>query len=83
MFLPEELITYAVYSNPADFCQGTRTPERWLRRVLSGRGGWFDRHTGDVVGGGRLAWTGPGPQVVVGCVLNVVSQGVMWQGRKT
>lgn len=29
MFLPEELISYAVYSNPADFCQGKETHERW------------------------------------------------------
>lgn len=36
MFLPEELITYAVYSNPADFCQGKKTPERWLCLVLYG-----------------------------------------------
>lgn len=63
MFLPEELITYAVYSNPADFCQGTRTPERWLRRVLSGRGGWFDRHTGDVVGGGAWPGRAQGPRL--------------------
>lgn len=34
MFLPEELITYAVYSNPADFCQRRKTPQRWLCLVL-------------------------------------------------
>lgn len=48
MFFPEELITYAVYSNPADFCQGKKTPERWLRLVLFRKGGWFDRHTSGV-----------------------------------
>lgn len=37
MFFPEELITYAVYSNPADLCQGEKTPERWLRLVLFGK----------------------------------------------
>ena len=39
MFFPEELITYAVYSNPADFCQGKKTPERWLQLVLFREGG--------------------------------------------
>lgn len=41
MFFPEELITYAVYSNPADFCQGKKTPERWLQLILFREGGWL------------------------------------------
>lgn len=43
MFFPEELITYAVYSNPADFCQGKKTPERWLQLIFFGRGGCLMR----------------------------------------
>ena len=52
MFFPEELITYAVYSNPADFCQGKKTPERWLRLVIFRKGGGFDRHNSQAAGPG-------------------------------
>lgn len=73
MFFPEELITYAVYSNPADFCQGKKTPERWLRLVLFRKGGWFDRHTGGVVRPGldRLKARDPG-WMCVGCCVSKI-----------
>lgn len=67
MFFPEELITYAVYSNPADFCQGKRTPERWLQLVLLREGGWFDRHTSQVGRPWMDRFKGPGLVGHVGC----------------
>lgn len=53
MFFPEELITYAVYSNPADFCQGKRLLKDGSNASFFGgrRGGWADRHT---AGPGRM-----------------------------
>lgn len=48
MFLPEELITYAVYSNPADFCQGRKLLKDGFALSFTGRAGWFDRLTSKV-----------------------------------
>lgn len=74
MFLPEELITYAVYSNPADFCQGTRLLKDGSSASFPGEEAGL---TDTQATSGGPAWTGPGPQVVVGCGLNTVSRGAM------
>lgn len=66
MFFPEELITYAVYSNPADFCQGKKTPERWLQLVLFREGGCLVKNGSKALK--PWPWLLQGPLDVIGCV---------------
>lgn len=66
MFFPEELITYAVYSNPADFCQGKKTPERWLQLVLFREGGCLVKNGSKALK--PRPWLRQGPLDVIGCV---------------
>lgn len=65
MFFPEELITYAVYSNPADFCQGKKTPERWLQLVLFREGGCLVKNGSKALK--PRPWLLQGPLDVIGC----------------
>lgn len=65
MFFPEELITYAVYSNPADFCQGKKTPERWLQLVLFREGGCLVKNGSKALK--PWPWLLQGPLDVIGC----------------
>lgn len=65
MFFPEELITYAVYSNPADFCQGKKTPERWLQLVLFREGGCLVKNGSKALK--PRPWLLQGPQDAIGC----------------
>lgn len=65
MFFPEELITYAVYSNPADFCQGKKTPERWLQLVLFREGGCLVKNGSKAVK--PWPWLRQGPLDLIEC----------------
>lgn len=75
MFFPEELITYAVYSNPADFCQGKKTPERWLRLVLFREGGCLVKNGSKALK--PRPWLLQGPLDLIGCAC----VGEHWGGR--
>lgn len=68
MFFPEELITYAVYSNPADFCQGKKTPERWLQIVLFRQGGCLVKNGSKAVKPWPWLRQGPLDLIECGCV---------------
>lgn len=65
MFFPEELITYAVYSNPADFCQGKKTPERWLQLILFREGGCLVKNGSKALK--PWPWLLQGPLHLTGC----------------
>lgn len=78
MFFPEELITYAVYSNPADFCQGKKTPERWLQLVLFREGGCLVKNGSKALK--PWPWLLQGPLDLIGWVC-VGERGGGW-GRK-
>lgn len=78
MFFPEELITYAVYSNPADFCQGKKTPERWLQLVLFREGGCLVKNGSKALK--PWPWLPQGPLYLIGCAC-VGEHGDVREGR--
>lgn len=74
MFFPEELITYAVYSNPADFCQGKKTPERWLQLILFREGGCLVKNGSKALK--PRPWLLQGPLDLHGCACIGEHEGV-------
>lgn len=79
MFFPEELITYAVYSNPADFCQGKKTPERWLQLLLFREGGCLVKNGSKALK--PQPWLLQDPLDLIGCARVCKRQGV--RGRRS